>query len=379
MEQIIETSRTSVERFPKFDSVSPAQWNAELAKFSDASIYQSWQYGETSWGRSQLSHFILEAEGKTAAMAQLRIVKTPVLPAGVAYARWAPLCRRADGDFEIAIFRQSLAALRDEYAVRRRLLLRVIPNVYVMDAASTAVRQTLENLGFKRADNVRPYNTSRVDLSVSVDQLRKGLRQRWRNKLKHAEAEGFNVTIETADEMYAKFRRAYDEMMARKRFDTTVSVEEFGRLQATLPDRLKMRILICEKDGILFNALVIAPGGDTGIYLLAATSNAGLAADGAFLLQWKAMQMLKSEGYRWYDLGGINPEANPGVYQFKSGMGGTDTAQIGMFEWCSNPLSALCVGSAEKMIRVRVRCKEMLSRAPVKGAPAGGNDKPSDP
>jgi hypothetical protein len=37
---------------------------------------------------------------------------------------------------------------------------------------------------------------------------------------------------------------------------------------------------------------------------------------------------LKERGVRWYDLGGIDPEGNPGVYHFKKGFSGMDVSQI---------------------------------------------------
>ena len=356
------------------DSISPADWTGELGAFLDATVYQTHEYGHVSWGKAHLSHFLLKRDGKTAATAQVRIVKTPIFPAGIAYVRWAPLFRLRNDDWNLEVFRQALLGLRQEYMVRRRLMLRVIPNIYQTDSCAEAARQVLSELGFNRVEAVRAYHTSRVDLGASVEQLRKGLRQRWRNKLKHAEAEGFSITVGTSDIFYAKFHRAYDEMMTRKRFDTTVSVKEFAQLQSLLPNALKMRVLLCEKDGIVFNALVIAAAGDTGIYLLAATSDAGLAADGAFLLQWQAVQMLKSEGYRWYDLGGINPEGNPGVYQFKSGMGGKDTAQLGLFEICANPLSAITVRAAEAAKSARGHFKHWLSAKPKR--PSTGEKPP---
>ena len=36
-------------------------------------------------------------------------------------------------------------------------------------------------------------------------------------------------------------------MRKRKTFETTVDVEEFGRIQEDLPETHRMRILICEK------------------------------------------------------------------------------------------------------------------------------------
>jgi hypothetical protein len=40
------------------------------------------------------------------------------------------------------------------------------------------------------------------------------------------------------------------------------------------------------------------------------------------------MLWLKEHGARGYDLGGIDPEANPGGYHFKSGFGGVDMTQL---------------------------------------------------
>jgi hypothetical protein len=58
-----------------------------------------------------------------------------------------------------------------------------------------------------------------------------------------------------------------------------------------------------------------------------------LKSKGAYLLHWTMIQWLKSNGVRWYDLGGIDPEGNPGVYSFKKGFSGVDICQI-------NPLVA---------------------------------------
>ncbi len=46
------------------------------------------------------------------------------------------------------------------------------------------------------------------------------------------------------------FAAMYDQMRKRKTFETTVDVEEFGRIQEDLPENHRMRILICEQDGV---------------------------------------------------------------------------------------------------------------------------------
>ena len=137
-------------------------------------------------------------------------------------------------------------------------------------------------------------------------------------------------------------------MRARKPFETTVEVAEFRRMQAQLPPSLKMETFICEKEGKLLNAIVLSAIGDTAIYLLGATSADGLKLKGAYLLQWHAIQWLKERGCRWYDLGGINSERNPGVYHFKSGLSGEATHQLGTFERSGSWTSALCVRAGEQ-------------------------------
>ena len=78
---------------------------------------------------------------------------------------------------------------------------------------------------------------------------------------------------------------------------------------------------------------------DSAIYLLGATADDGLNAKGAYLLQWNLIQWLKTKGVRWYDLGGIDPEGNPGVYSFKRGLSGLDVCQLPPLVACNNIFS----------------------------------------
>jgi lipid II:glycine glycyltransferase (peptidoglycan interpeptide bridge formation enzyme) len=46
-------------------------------------------------------------------------------------------------------------------------------------------------------------------------------------------------------------------------------------------------------------------------------------------------------GFKIYDLGGIDPENNPSVYQCKSRLGGREIFHIGAFESCRSPMVRL--------------------------------------
>ncbi len=161
--------------------------------------------------------------------------------------------------------------------------------------------------------------------------------------LNQAEKKGLEIVEGNGDELYSIFLGLQSEMQERKNYTPGVSYQEFREIQKDLPESLKMKIMICKREGEPMSAAVFSRIGDTGIYLLGATGHKGMKTKGSYLLQWRAMQWLKENGCRWYDLGGINPEINSGVYHFKAGLSGIDVCHIGPYELCDNPLSLLFV------------------------------------
>ena len=124
-------------------------------------------------------------------------------------------------------------------------------------------------------------------------------------------------------------------------------MEEFGRIQELLPKAQRMKTLICEQGGNPVAGMVCSAMGNTGIYLLGATSDAGLQSKGSYLLQWEVVKWLKQSGLQYYDLGGINPEGNPGVYSFKRGFSGRDVTRLAPVEAAGSVLSSVCIRGAE--------------------------------
>ena len=139
---------------------------------------------------------------------------------------------------------------------------------------------------------------------------------------------------------YLAFSEIYSQMRKRKSFETTVDDEEFGRIQEALTESQRMRVLICLDESVPVAGLVATTMGNSAIYLLGATSDAGLNAKGAYLLQWELICWLKKCGITSYDLGGIDPEGNPGVYHFKSGLSGLDICQISPFALSDSAVSS---------------------------------------
>lgn len=334
--------------------ISATGWTELLSQFDDSTIYQTLAYGDISWGSSNLEHLVVRMGEDVIGLAQVRILLAP-LGAGVAYVRWAPLWKKRDQTPDVANFKEVVIALRNEFSARRGLLLRIVPHVYATDFEE--VSGWLLANGFSKNNSAAAYRTFRVDLTPSLDEIRKRFDQKWRNQLNRAEKNGLTIREGEGAELYEIFLRLYDEMYARKEFDTSVDPRQFGKLQEKLIGPEKMRILICEKDGVPLSALVGSALGETCIYLLGATSNEGMKHKGSYLLQWRMLQWGKERGCRYYDLGGINPEKNPGVYHFKEGFSGQDVSLIGTFDCCENWRSRTVVKTAEWAKRILRKSK----------------------
>jgi lipid II:glycine glycyltransferase (peptidoglycan interpeptide bridge formation enzyme) len=315
------------------DHATPAEWEQMLDLFNDANFYQTWSYGRVHWGEGNLSHLVLRRANEVLGMAQLRIVRPTRFKFGMAYLRWGPLCERRGQSLDPEVAIRMVQALDKEYVEKRKLFVRILPNAFIGSPRAAVLQSAFSKFTPEPlvADNT--YRTFVVDLAPPLEELRKNLDRKWRNQLTRGEKNNLTVIAGNGIEEYRAFCEIYRQMRQRKTFETTVDEDEFMRIQEELPESHRMRILLCQENGVTVAGMVATAMGDSAIYLLGATSDQGLNAKGAYLLQWNMIQWLKENGTRWYDLGGIDPEANPGVYHFKKGFSGSDVIQM-------NPLVA---------------------------------------
>jgi hypothetical protein len=334
------------------DRWTSAEWAQMLDLFNDANVYQTWSYGQVHWGRKNLSHLVLKRSGEVVGMTQLRIVRPTRFNFGMAYLRWGPLCERRGRPLDSEVVMRMASAVETEYVRKRKLFLRILPNAFVASARAAAFQSAF--CGFdpepSLPDNI--YRTFVLDLSPELVELRKRLDAKWRNHLKRAEKNNLEVIAGSGTDEFRTFCQIYNQMRKRKTFETTVDVEEFARIQEDLAESDRMRILICKDQGVPVAGLIVSAMGDSAIYLLGATSDEGLKSQGAYLLQWTMIQWLKEKGVRWYDLGGIDPVGNPGVYSFKRGFSGADVLQMNPMVACTSVVSSAVVRAGFAMQRM---------------------------
>jgi lipid II:glycine glycyltransferase (peptidoglycan interpeptide bridge formation enzyme) len=363
------------------DRTTPAEWSHLLDLFDDANIYQTFPYGSVRWGEKNLSHLVLKRDGEVMAMAQLRIICPTPLKFGMAYLRWGPIYERRGTPPDPEILKRMAASLVDEYVKKRKLFLSVLPNAFAGSPRAQAFQSAFSGFVREPLTASNTYRTFLLDLAPSLEDLRSALDKKWRNQLTRSEKNNLEVISGNTENDYRAFCAIYDQMLKRKSFDTSVDTQEFARIQQALPDNQRMRILICKDQGRPVAGLVVSAFGDSAIYLLGATSDDGLNSKGAYLLQWTMIKWLKSQGIRWYDLGGIDPEVNPGVYHFKRGFSGADVSQINPLSACDSAISSAIVKlglAAQRFLRAaKASVKPRATKPSAAPAPPDAAKEPS--
>jgi lipid II:glycine glycyltransferase (peptidoglycan interpeptide bridge formation enzyme) len=335
----------------EIDCFSSTEWSHLLDQFDDANIYQTAAYGDVRWGVRNLSRIVLKRDGMAVSIAQLRIIRPTPLKFGVAYLRWGPLWEQRNCDANPEAAERMARAICDEYVTRRKLFLRIVPNAFAGTPRAALFLSAFSGIDRRSSESGDNYRTFVLDLSPPIEEIRSRLDKKWRNQLNRAEKNGLTVVAGDGVDEYRAFRQIYYEMRRRKAFDTAVDAAEFERIQEALPASQRMRVLLCRENGTLMAGLVASAMGNSAIYLLGATSDAGLNAKGAYLLQWALINWLRERGVVWYDLGGMDPEANPGVYHFKKGLSGLDTIQLSPLTASGSAVSSWMVGAGSWLQR----------------------------
>ncbi len=327
----------------EIDSVTKHDWHKILQLFEDAHYCQSWSYGAAYWGSSKLSHLILRRNGQITGAAQVAIKRIPELSVGIGYVKWGPMWRMRGQVSRLETYRNLICALRQEYAGRRKLLLRVMPRE--LAGSASQLSDLLADEGFQRQTD--SGGTWLIDLSRPVDAIHVNLKKRWRECLARAESQNIEITEVDRSKGLNLFFDIYEEMRERKAFHDVSDIGHFRQFQADLPDPLKLRIINACYWGETVAVTALSTFGSTGVAVFGATSPKGLRIGASYALDWWIVRWLKQQGHRSYDLGGAG---DPNVNFYKSGLAGRNIQPvnfIGKFDYCTSPASLLAVRAGD--------------------------------
>ena len=333
-------------------AVGTGEWRRLAREFSDYNYRHCWDYADAMAKRAgaKSEHVCVATDGWPIGLASVRIKRIPGLGSGLAYVSGGPLVRSTEVASPGWGLDAVLSELVHEYVDRRRLALRVAP-VIGDEAWNQEQERRILAAGFRPAEQVRDYSTILVDIARPLDEVRAGLAKKWRYHLGRAEKAEIEVVQGTDPALFDDFMPLFDEFVARKAFAVDLGADFYAALQTNLPEPERLQVAIARIGDQPVAGVVASLMGDTGVYLLGASNEVGREANAPYLLQWKIIETAAATGLKWYDLGGIDPDGNPGVYRFKARMGGSELRAPGPFEIGPGGLRAGLVRTAERLLR----------------------------
>jgi hypothetical protein len=352
------------------DETGKTEWHTLLFAFDDASFYQTWSYGETIWGARELSHIVLRRDGRPAALAQLRILRVPVLRSGIAYLNWGPLWRPAQDHGHFLHLKNMVRALRNEYVEKRGMILRIQPKI-IDSGENREVKGVFLEEGYVLSPD--PTRTYLVDLRPSLEQIRKNLSRSWKRSLVFAEKQNLMVIAASEPDHYRKVLDIYSQMKTRKRFFGNTQMTVL-RAQEDLPDELKLKILLCLQGHETVATLGWSSLGMICMPLIGATGNQGLTSKASFLLWWELIKDAKSRHADYCDTATVHEGRNPGGHFFKQGLAGKDAREsryIGRFDAYQSLPLFLFMKTALAMREKFINAARRTRRGGSRGLPRG--------
>jgi hypothetical protein len=299
------------------DTVPANAWDKVASEFDDLNYDQMACYSAGQWGK-RVSHLLLRREGEAVAGARTAIITLPGFRRGLAFLRFGPFWRRRGVVSDLNIYRAAIAALVDEYCVRRGHCLTVIPRPNPEFYGREC--EVLSDFGFSVRRPFPDPNRYLVDLSLHEEMQMKSLEQKWRYNLRQALVNDFEIRLCESEADVRIFQSLHAGMVTRKGFYNADMVDLLPALAAQLPEASRPRIILAFHQGKPVVGAVIALLGDTAYYVFGGSSSAALSLKAGYALQWWIIRWLSGQKVRWYDLGGEAQEQ--GLRQFKKGLVG---------------------------------------------------------
>jgi hypothetical protein len=298
--------------------IEPRSWDAAIARFDDVCQEQLMVFAATRWP-GVVQEPVLFMEGDAVAGGCLVMVQPLPLGLGsIAVAKWAPMLARANRPDALLVYSRMIDLLVEEYAVRRRMMLSVLPRATASER--NGQYEHLIGRGFRTGAKLLFPDRYIVDLRLSDAEQRRSFQQKWRYHLNRADRAG--LSFERADpSRRPEFDALYAQMVDRKKFPDHSAYETVPAMMEIADPALRPELFLVHHQGELVAGAIIFKAGDRAVYLYGATSAKALELRAGYFLHWHIIRWLRDNTRaRWYDLGGT--DGFQGLHQFKKGMVG---------------------------------------------------------
>jgi hypothetical protein len=300
------------------ETLAPEAWDPIAAEFDGVVQEQLFAYARTRWPSARPEALLFRLAGEVVGGTLIMVQRLPLGVGAIAVCKWGPIFKDASRPDVPAIYDAMISALIEEYAVKRKMMLSVLPRAATAD--HNWQYQHLMARRFRPGATLLFPNRYIVDLRLSDEAQRKSLHQKWRYHLNKAEKAGLSFESAGA-ERAAEFDALYQAMTDRKNFPDHSAYNTIPALFGSESPALRPELFFVRHEGEVVAGAIIFKAGDTAVYLFGATNDRALPLRAGYFLHWNIIRWLRDNtGARWYDLGGT--DGFQGLHQFKKGMVG---------------------------------------------------------
>ncbi|HEX7674826.1 MAG TPA: peptidoglycan bridge formation glycyltransferase FemA/FemB family protein [Bdellovibrio sp.] len=294
-------------------------WNHYLTALSYFSIYQTYEWGEVKkndgWYVVRLIGF--DRDQETYSMAQIFVKKLPF--GGVFF--WCPG-----------------GVMGKDLGLNMKSLKKILKFRFYYFRCSfhdpDISLSVLEKLGWRKPTYSMNSNLAMaLSLEASEEDLLMQMSSNWRHNLKRFEKK--EVMVEPwidpdASTLFAYYQK-FESLKKLSQQHSQASIEEtikkFGR------NLIIYRAF--NKDGELLALRGYILAGTRALDWYAISTESGRSCYASYGVLWRIIRDAKTRGILFYDLSGVDPVGNAGVYNFKKGAGAYEVRYPGEFEKAS--------------------------------------------
>ena len=335
-------------------TIIPAEdWGKIASQFQDWTFEQSQTYGQAAAARigGQMQYLKIERDGRLVGAAAARIKLVPGLGRGIAWIASGPLMQPVTAPLpDNALIQDILSILRADIVGRQGHILRLrLPGIAFHNNEN--MDDVAEKAGFGATNRALEYKSIAIDLRQDQAILMSNLNGKWRTDLRFALKSDLKLDRGRGPEFEARFLSLFRVVQSTKGFQPDITPEfHFSSHGADL----SLDILIARKDNQDLAGIVIGTTGSNAIYLFGATADAGRGFRAGYFLTWEGICLSQTRNMNWYDLGGVDFNANPDVARFKDRMNGVKVVAAGPYEAHPKSLPSFVVSGLEAA-RARLR------------------------
>lgn len=334
-------------------------WEDIAKYFKDYNIYQTLAYQKV---RSSNKHIypvrieIYDDKDSIACAFIMREIYIPIIGIRIGYVQRGPLINHIKKG--LVCTTQMFYELAEYLLSRGYDIVRMNCNTY-SEMEGAKVKSMLENAGYTRNKKIVPYRTMILTLRSTADDLLNSLHRSWRKKIRRIQKFNVDVLQNYSTDSFRTLESLYKITREKKKF-SGINFRTFLQTQSLLSEKEKLLITTVYVDNEPGTVLLSAKLGSTAVNIMAASSKIGYEYSTAYYAYWCEFINCQKDGLSEYDLGGIDPEKNPGVYKFKSGTGARDVSSIGIYEIYKNRLSRILILGTEITYRYLKKVKNKL-------------------